>query len=285
MTFSIVARDRSTGDIGVAAQSKFLAVGSAVPYARGGVGAVATQALGNVSYGPRGLDLLDAGATAVQALDVLVGNDELPERRQAAVVDSHGGAAAHTGSGCGPYAGHVLGEGFACLGNMLRSRDVLDAMAGVMSGDAHPDFAARLVAALLAGIDAGGDARGQQSAVLFVARPQGGYGGLNDRLVDLRVDDHVAPIEELQRLLGLHQLYFGKPAEADLLPLAPLVDEIASRLERNGYPPQGTDEDVVWDALERWAGRENLEERMVRRGVVDRTVLEWLRTKDDAGTG
>ena len=206
MTFSIVARDPATGDLGVAAQSKFLAVGAAVPYARGGVGAVATQALANVSYGPRALDLLAAGATASQALDVLISSDDLPQRRQAAVVDRRGNVAAHTGTGCGAYAGHVLGPGFACQGNMLRSGDVLALMAEVMSDESNPDFAERLGAALLAGIQAGGDERGQQSAVLLVVRPEGGYGGLNDRLVDLGVDDHVEPVEELLRLLSLHRL-------------------------------------------------------------------------------
>src|SRR3954447_24940628 len=134
MTFSIVARDPATGDLGVAAQSKFLAIGAAVPYACGGLGAVATQALANVSYGPRALDLLAAGATASQALDVLVSNDDLRQRRQAAVVDRHGEVAAHTGGGCGAYAGHVLGPGFACQGNMLQSSEVLGVMAEVLTG-------------------------------------------------------------------------------------------------------------------------------------------------------
>ncbi|MCW2780700.1 MAG: hypothetical protein JWR35_1149 [Marmoricola sp.] len=273
-----------TGDLGVAVQSRFLAIGATSSFASADVGAVATQALTNVSYGPRALDLLAAGTTATRTLDVLLQSDVLQDRRQAAVVDVQGRVAVHTGSGCAGYAGHVTGPGFSCQGNMLVSHDVVHQMATVMSdeGSALPE---RMLAALLAGQEAGGDARGQQSASLLVARQDGGYGGLSDRLVDLRVDDHATPILELQRLLGLHRLYFDKPDEDAMLPLGPLVDEIAQRLVRLSHVPASTSEDAVWDALDQWSGRENLEERMTRRGHVDPTVLACLRRTDEVGEG
>jgi len=284
MTFSIVALDPATGDLGCAVQSKFLAVGSAVIHARAGVGAVATQALSNVSYGPRGLTLLDAGATAPQALDVLVASDALAHRRQAGIVDAGGRAAAHSGSGCTAWAGHVTGSGFACQGNMLVSGDTVQAMARAILEDTRAPFPERLIGCLAAGQAAGGDARGQQSAALLVVREGAGYGGLSDRLVDLRVDDHADPIGELARLLELHRLYFERPLPDDLLPLdGELLAEVGARLARlQGWAIDARDVDAVWERLDRWAGRENLEERMVERRRIDRTVLRVLRDRDEA---
>jgi uncharacterized Ntn-hydrolase superfamily protein len=279
MTYSIVARDAATGDLGCAVQSKFLAVGAAVLHARAGVGAVATQALANLSWGPRGLALLDAGATAEQALAVLAGSDELPGRRQAGIVDATGRVASHTGSGCMAWAGHRTGDGFSCQGNVLVSSATVDAMAEVMTTCGDLPLPERLVAALAAGQAAGGDARGQQSAGLLVVRERGGYGGQSDRLVDLRVDDHPAPIEELGRILALHHLYFERPRDEDLVPIdEALAAEIAGLLGRiGGIPVDPGDSIALWARLERWAGRENLEERMIRAGYVDRTVLGILR--------
>lgn len=284
MTYSIVARDPTTGDLGCAVQSKFLAVGSGVPHARAEVGAVATQALSNLTYGPRGLALLEAGATAQQALDVLLASDPLPGRRQAGIVDATGRVAAHTGDGCTGWAGHVLGEGFACQGNMLVSSATVEAMASVMREVSDP-FPERLVRALAAGQEAGGDARGQQSAALIVVRSGGGYGGGTDRLVDLRVDDNPAPIDELARLLDLHRLYFQRPAPSELLPLeADLLAEVAARVARiRGETIDPSDASAVWASLDRWAGRENLEERMIEPGAIDRTVLRILRERDTQG--
>jgi uncharacterized Ntn-hydrolase superfamily protein len=284
MTFSIVARDPATGDLGCAVQSKFLAVGAGAIHARAGIGAVATQALSNISFGPRGLALLEAGATAQQALDALVASDSLPQRRQAAIVDAEGRAAAHTGSGCTGWAGHVVGKETSCQGNMLVSRATVDAMAEAMETGLDMRFPERLLCALAAGQAAGGDARGQQSAALLVVRAGGGYGGYSDRLIDLRVDDSPLPIEELQRLLGLHRLHFERPAEADLLPLAAdLADEVAARLARvQGEPADASDADGLWRRLDRWAGRENLEERMVRPGYIDSSVLRILRLRSEA---
>jgi uncharacterized Ntn-hydrolase superfamily protein len=197
VTFSIVARDPGTGDLGGAVQSKFLSVGSLVLHGRAGAGMVATQAWANVSYGPRGLDLLAAGATAPQALEVLVGGDDQPGVRQAAVVDAAGRVAAHTGGDCPDWAGHHTGDGFSCQGNILVSAATVAAMAAAMRERADLELPERLVAALEAGQAAGGDARGQQSAALLVVREGGGYGGRSDRHIDLRVDDHPTPIAEL----------------------------------------------------------------------------------------
>ena len=204
MTFSVVARDAVTGQLGGAVASKFLAVGGMVLHARADVGVVATQALANLSYGPRGLALLAAGVRPTQAVEALTSSDELPERRQVALVDATGRTAAHTGSGCMPWAGDVAGDGFSCQGNILVSRAVVDAMADVMRGRLDLRLAERLVAALAAGQAAGGDSRGQQSAGVVVVSRDGGYGGGSDRLVDLRVDDHATPLVELQRLVSLH---------------------------------------------------------------------------------
>jgi uncharacterized Ntn-hydrolase superfamily protein len=280
MTFSVVARDPGTGDLGVAVQSRFLAVGPVVTFARAGVGAGATQAWANVSYGPRGLDLLAAGASPRQAVDVLTGADDGRDQRQLGIVDAAGAAAAFTGAACPDWAGHVAGDGFTCQGNILVSGATVDAMAAAM-GDLERPFPDRLVAALAAGQAAGGDARGQQSAAVLVVRPGGGYGGLSDRLLDLRVDDHPAPIDELRRLLGLHDLYFGTTPEAELLDLdAGLAAEVAAHLGRvTGDGPAAADRDAVWSALEGWAGIENLEERLTQPGRLDPVVLRVLRER------
>src|SRR5262245_59380290 len=278
MTFSVVARDPATGDLGVAVQSKFLSVGPVVTHARAGVGAVATQAWANVSYGPRGLDLLAAGATPRQAVDVLTGGDDGRDQRQLGIVDAEGRVAAYTGGGWLDWAGHVAGDGFTCQGNILVSGATVEAMATAM-GDLGGPFPDQLVAALAAGQAAGGDSRGQQSAAVLVVRPGGGYGGLSDRLLDLRVDDHQAPIDELRRLLDLHDLYFGTTPDAELLELdAALTAEVAAHLDRvTGGRVDAADGDAVWSALEGWAGRENLEERLTKPGRLDPVVLRVLR--------
>ena len=279
MTFSIVARDAASGQLGAAVASKFLAVGGLVLYARADVGAVATQALANLAWGAQGLDLLAAGAAASQALDVLTATDELAERRQAGLVDAAGRAAAHTGAGCMAWAGHLPDDGFTCQGNILAGPAVLEAMAEVMRTRSDLPLADRLVTALAAGQSQGGDSRGQQSAGVLVVQRGGGYGGGSDRLVDLRVDDHPAPVDQLGRLLRIRSLLFDKPREEDLLPIDPgLATELAERLVRAGGPAvDPADAASLWAGLERWAGRENLEERMVRHGSIDVTVLGVLR--------
>jgi uncharacterized Ntn-hydrolase superfamily protein len=279
VTFSIVARDPETGDLGGAVQSKFLGVGALVLHGRAGVGMVATQAWANVAYGPRGLALLEVGATARQALEVLIGDDDQPGLRQAAIVDAAGRVAAHTGGDCSDWAGHHTGDGVSCQGNILVSGATVEAMAAVMRERTGLEFPERLVAALQAGQAAGGDARGQQSAALLVVREGGGYGGRSDRHVDLRVDDHPAPIAELGRLLALHRRYFQRPSDDELVELTgPLAAEVAGLLDRLGAGPVDPgDPTAVWVALEGWAGTENLEERLVRRGWIDPTTLAALR--------
>jgi uncharacterized Ntn-hydrolase superfamily protein len=279
VTFSIIARDAETGDLGGAVQSKFLGVGGVVLHGRAGVGMVATQAWANVSYGPRGLALLEAGASARQALDVLLGADDQPGQRQAAIVDAAGRVAAHSGGECPDWAGHHTGDGVSCQGNILVSGATVEAMAAAFREGAGLEFPERLVAALDAGQTAGGDARGQQSAALLVVREGGGYGGGSDRLVDLRVDDHATPIAELGRLLALHRRYFQRPRDDELVELdGPLAAEVAGHLARRGAGPADPgDAAALWQALEAWAGLENLEERLVKPGWIDPVTLEALR--------
>ncbi len=203
-TFSLVGYDPDTGDLGVAVQSKFFAVGAVVPWARAGVGAVATQALANTTYGPSGLDMLTGGSSAAEAVAALTAADAGRDQRQLGIVDAAGNAASFTGEACLAWAGGRTGKHYAAQGNILAGPGVVDAMAETFEAT-DGDLADRLVAALAAGQAAGGDARGRQSATLLVVRARGGYARLNDRYVDLRVDDHPAPIAELRRLLGMRR--------------------------------------------------------------------------------
>src|SRR5512146_1060378 len=200
MTFSIVGFDPRTGDLGIAVQSKFLAVGAVVPWARGGVGAVATQSWATTAYGPQGLDLLAAGRSAEETVAALTSADSGVASRQVGIVDAQGRSATFTGAECNAWAGGVAGTHFAAQGNILVGEATVTALAETFQRTEGPLWR-RLVAALAAGQAAGGDSRGQQSAALLVVRPGGGYGGFNDRLMDLRVDDAPRPIEELARLV------------------------------------------------------------------------------------
>lgn len=279
-TFSIVGCDPATGDVGVAVQSKFLAVGAVVPWARGGVGAVATQAWANTSYGPRGLDLLAAGLAPADALTQLTRDDMRPLQRQAGIVDAQGRSASYTGPECPPWAGGVAGLHFAAQGNILVGPETVQAMARSFAATSGA-LAHRLLHALAAGQRAGGDRRGQQSAALLVVRAGGGYGGFNDRMIDLRVDDHPQPIEELGRLLTLHELFFLKPEPADLLDVdEAIARELQELLTRTGDyhgPITGAYDEATRAALEDYAGRENLEERLQPDARLDRHVLAYLR--------
>ncbi|MEO0249829.1 MAG: DUF1028 domain-containing protein [candidate division WOR-3 bacterium] len=211
-TFSIVAFDPTTGDLGVAVASKFLAVGSVVPWAEAGVGAIATQAFGNTTYGPRGLALLKRKLTPEEVIQRLTREDKNREQRQVGIVDAKGRAATYTGKRCIPWAGGLTGKGYAVQGNILTGEEVVKAMAQAFER-AKGELAERLLTALKAGEQAGGDSRGKQSAALLVVRKGGGYAGYNDRYVDLRVDDHPNPIPELERLLKL-QLGIRREARA-----------------------------------------------------------------------
>lgn len=207
-TFSIAAWDPEAKEYGVAVASRFLAVGHVVPWVAADAGAIATQAWANTSFGPKGLALLRAGKPATDVLAELLAADPQAARRQVGIVDAKGGVAAHTGDGCMAWAGHRTGEGFACQGNILAGPQVVEAMAAAFP-KARGDLADRLLAALAAGDRAGGDSRGRQSAALYVARAEGGYSGFNDRLIDLRVDDHADPVTELARLNRLHRAARG----------------------------------------------------------------------------
>ena len=208
-TFSIVARDPDTGELGIAVQSKFVAVGSVVPWAKAEVGAIATQSWANTRYGPIGLELLAQGKSAAETVKLLTEADRRRDRRQVGVIGVDGNASSFTGAGCMDWAGHKTGKHYAVQGNILAGPEVVDAMAKAFE-EAEGDLAHRMIEALLAGQKAGGDKRGRQSAALLVVRKKGGYGGGNDRFIDLRVDDHKTPIVELRRLLQLHKNLFKR---------------------------------------------------------------------------
>ncbi len=278
-TFSIVAFDPETKALGVAVQSKFLAVGAIVPWARAGAGAVATQAMANFNYGPRGLDLISRGKTAEETVEALISSDDGREHRQLGVVDARGRAATFTGSECFEWAGGVAGEHYAAQGNILVGRETVEAMAKTFEATAG-DLAERLLAALDAGQEAGGDSRGKQSAALLVVREGGGYGGDNDRVVDLRVDDHPEPIRELIRLRGLHTLYFGETRAEDVLAVEGNVrEEVEASLRRLGYLEGSAEVEALLDSLSAFIRTENFEEREQERGYLDRAVLEFMKEK------
>jgi uncharacterized Ntn-hydrolase superfamily protein len=267
-TYSIVACDLDAAQWGVAVQSKFLAVGSVVPWGEPGAGAVATQSYANPRYGPDGLALLRRGRSAQEVVDELTAADDGRAHRQVGVVDANGGAATFTGESCQDWAGGRTGDGYAAQGNILVSAATVDALADTFEESRGP-LAERLLAALAAGQAAGGDSRGQQSAALLVVERDGGYAGLSDTLVDLRIDDHERPIEELHRLYGIHQALFGKTPRSEWLPLDDeLRNEVRERLRRLGH-----------DTLADWAGVENLEERVEGEDAIDPVVLAELRRK------
>ena len=208
-TFSIVGYDAETGALGIAVQSKFFAVGAVVPWAEAGVGAIATQSWANTTYGPKGLKLLKSGLSAEQTLERLIADDEGRATRQVGIVDAKGNVAHYTGDECNEWAGAVSGKHYTAQGNILAGEDVVKAMGKAFEAT-EGELADKLMAALFAGQEAGGDTRGQQSAALLVVREQGGYGGFNDRYIDLRVDDAEKPIEELQRLLEIHKKFVSR---------------------------------------------------------------------------
>ena len=273
-TYSIVACDLDAREWGVAVQSKFLAVGAAVPAAEPEVGAIATQAWANLAYRPQGLALLREGYSADDVVRRLVGGDDGREHRQVGVVDAHGRAATYTGSECLDWAGGTTGPGYAAQGNILVSEVTVEALASTFEASQGQPLAERLLACLTAAQAAGGDRRGQQSAALLVVRKDGGYGGTSDVAVDLRVEDHPRPIEELERIYRLHDLLFGQTPEEDWLDVdAALAGELRERLAALGYKGE------LSEALAAWAGTENLEERVDGSERIDPVVLEQLRAR------
>ncbi|MGH3062018.1 MAG: DUF1028 domain-containing protein [Gaiellaceae bacterium] len=278
-TYSIVACDLDEREWGVAVQSKFLAVGAAVPAVEAEVGAVATQAWANLSYRPDGLALLRERYAADQVVARLVGGDDGRDHRQVGVVDAHGRAATYTGSACLEWAGGTTGDGYAAQGNILVSAATVDALAETFETGAGRPLAERLLGCLAAAQAAGGDRRGQQAAALLVARRGGGYGGTSDVAVDLRVDDHPRPVEELARLFGIHDLLFGRSPDEDCLTVDErLAGELRERLAALGFRHES-----LGDALEAWAGTENFEERVDRAERIDPVVLAQLRATGAAG--
>jgi uncharacterized Ntn-hydrolase superfamily protein len=266
-TYSIAACDLEAQQWGVAVQSKFLAVGSVVPWAEPEVGAVATQAYANPSYGPNGLALLREGLTAAEVVERLTAEDEGRDDRQLGVVDAQGGSASWTGPGCNEWAGHRTGPGYAAQGNILVGEETVAALATTFEATTHLPLVQRLIECLAAAQAAGGDRRGQQSASLLVVQRDGGYAGLSDVLVDLRVDDHQRPIHELRRIYGLHRRLFEVSPREDWLPLeGELRTDVEERLGRLGY-----------ESLASWAGVENLEERVDGDDAIDPVVLDALR--------
>jgi uncharacterized Ntn-hydrolase superfamily protein len=280
-TFSIVAADPAEREIGIAVQSKFLSVGAVVPWAESGAGAIATQAWANTTFGPRALELLRGGEPPEQIVQTLIAHDENADDRQFGIVDVHGRSATFTGARCIAWAGGIAGEHFAAQGNCLADAAVVDAMAATFRAG-RGSLADRLAAALAAGQREGGDKRGQQSAALIVLKPGGGYGGFNDRYVDLRVDDHATPIDELARLLELHKLYFFPAAPEDVLPIGDALGrEIVAELVRLGALSSnargGEYDDAARDALVAFMHVENLENRVRADRTIDRQTLSYLR--------
>jgi uncharacterized Ntn-hydrolase superfamily protein len=279
MTFSIVGADPEAGDWGVAVASKFPAVGAVVPYARAGVGAVATQAWANVAYGPDGLDALSYGKGAEEVLQRLIEADEDRDQRQGGIVDAEGRAATFTGSKCMEWAGGRTGSGFACQGNILTGPDVVEAMASVFL-ETTGDLVDRLLASLEAGDRAGGDRRGRQSAALLVVRAGAGYEGRSDRYVDLRVDDHVDPMAELRRIFSVYDSEFLVRTDTFVPVTMDLVREVQQRLVATGHfagTPTGEFDQQTRRALGAWAGEYNLEGRLRTDDQFSVALLRELR--------
>jgi uncharacterized Ntn-hydrolase superfamily protein len=270
-TYSIAACDLEAGQWGVATQSKFLGVGSVVPWAVPGVGAIATQAYANPRYGPDGLELLREGLSADEAVERLTAADDGRDHRQLGIVDAQGRSASYTGSECMDWAGGRTGGGYAAQGNILVSAETVDSIAETFEGSNGP-LAERLLDCLDAAQAAGGDRRGQQSAALLVVEKDGGYAGLSDEVVDLRVDEHERPLEELRRIYVMHQAIFGRTPPMQWLDVdEQLAEELRDRLGRLGYDGE------LGKAFFTWAGNENLEERVDGVERVDPVVLEELR--------
>lgn len=282
-TFSIVAADMKIPAWGIAVASKFPAVGAVVPWAAAGAGAVATQSYANTTYGPRGLALMAEGASAEQALQALIQDDDERELRQVGLIDADGLPATFTGEDCLDWAGGETGDSFAIQGNILTGPETVAAMAEAYEKGTG-DIADRLTAALLAGDQAGGDRRGRQSAAILVVKPGGGYGGYNDRWIDYRVDDHQDPVPKLIKLVELHRLHFDESEEADQIELVgkPLksLQEIMTKLGYYAGPAHGEYDQATRSALRRYIGNENFEERAdFEQGRIDQPVFDFLLRK------
>ncbi len=282
-TFSIVAFDPKTKDLGVAVESRFISVGAVVPFAQAGVGAVATQSFANTAYGPRGLAMLRKGMAPRDVLKTLTSKDKMPAQRQVGIVDARGRSASFTGDECFEWAGQVVGRNYACQGNILAGEEVVKGM-GRAFESTEGDLPVRLLAALHAGQRAGGDKRGQQSAALLVVREAGGYGGLNDRWIDIRVDDHPAPIDELTRIFNVYDVtLLNREDPKDIVVLTPsVVKELQRGLASLGFYRGAEDGKYgkgTRQAFEDWAGMNNFENKIRADGKLWGSIYRILRTQ------
>ena len=280
-TFSIAARDPETDAVGVAVQSKFISVGAVVPFVSADAGAIATQSFANVTYGPEGLDLLRAGHDASEVVDRLTEGDDESPSRQVGVVGVDGSTAAFTGDECHDHAGDRQGNTYTVQGNILENAETLDAMAETFE-TTDGGLPERLIAALHAGNEAGGDKRGEQSAALYVAKPEGGYDGRNDRWIDVRVDDHERPIDELERVFKLYDVTLLSRAEPDdprqlTGPPAEAVTEVLADLGLYSGEPSETFGEPERDALESFRGVNNFENHSIA-ALEDAIAHGWAET-------
>jgi uncharacterized Ntn-hydrolase superfamily protein len=275
MTFSIVGYDPIEKEWGIAVQSKFLGVGVVVPWARAAAGAVATQSYANTEYGPNALELMEQGKSAQETLELLINDDPEKEMRQVGLIDANGNAATFTGKECYDWAGGVTGSYFTAQGNILVDEKTVESMARTFV-ETDGSLAERLLAALDAGQEAGGDRRGKQSAALLVVKDKGGYGGFNDRFVDLRVDEHPDPIKELIRIYQLQQLYFAPSKPEQVVAIeGEIKSEITNQLKRLGY----FDGDLLKN-LTAYIHTENFEMREQKQGFIDLEVLEFMKKQN-----
>lgn len=281
MTFSIVGYDPRTHEVGVAVQSKFPCVGNVVPWAKAGVGAIATQAWANPKYGPDGLRLLQEGHSVEEVVALLTAADPGAEDRQFGVIDAAGHAASFTGARCMDWAGGIVGENFACQGNILVGEPTVQAMAHAFTTTSG-DLAERLTMALMAAAQAGGDSRGMQAAALYIAKENAGYLGNNDRYVDIRVDEHPDPIVELRRILKMYRILFYKTRPENVVELTgDMSAYVLGELIRQGYySGEATDawSEAAQEALNTFYSTENFEERICDFGKIDREVVDYLKS-------
>lgn len=282
MTFSIVAFDPANGDLGVAVQSKFPNVGVSIPFAKAGIGAVATQSYCNTGYGPRGLALLENGASPQQAIEILTGNDEQRDYRQVGIIDAQGRVASFTGAHCFDWAGSISGQCCTAQGNTLAGQHVVENMVQTFT-ERSGSLAERLMAALQAGQTGGGDRRGQQSAALLVVRAGGGYGGFDDRYVDISVYDHPTPIAELERLYAIHRLTYFRSDPDQLVTIeTAIANELQQILYARGFykgAATGLCDENLLKALRDFMGWENYDERIRNDDLIDLEVLADIRQK------
>jgi uncharacterized Ntn-hydrolase superfamily protein len=272
-TYSIVACDLEAKQWGVSVQSKFLSVGSVVPWAEPHVGAIATQAYANPRYGPKGLELLRQGLSSQEVVDKLTSEDDGRDHRQLGVVDGQGRSASYTGSECMDWAGGRTGDGYAAQGNILVNRETVDALAETFEATSGP-LALRLIDCLAAAQEAGGDSRGQQSSALLVVERDGGYARMSDTVVELRVEDHERPIDELRRIYALHDEIFGTTPRRMWVDVdEELATELRERLAKLGYDGE------LAETFVQWTGKENLEDRVDGIEQIDPVVLDALRSR------